>query len=82
MSKQQQLEAQGYKTYENDRIRVFWNPSICRHVGRCVRGNADVFDPKRRPWVDLSKATAEEIAAIIDRCPSGALLCELKQDEQ
>ena len=41
-------------------------------------GNNAVFDPLRRPWIDLSQADAREIAAIIDRCPSKALQYELK----
>ena len=45
----------------------------------CVRGNGKVFEVDRRPWIDLSQASAEEIAAIIDRCPSKALQYELKK---
>ena len=41
-------------------------------------GNSKVFDVTRRPWVDLSYAPANEIAEIIDKCPSGALKYELK----
>ena len=37
-----------------------------------------MFNPKRRPWIDLSQAPAEEIAAILDQCPSKALQYELK----
>jgi CDGSH-type Zn-finger protein len=32
-----------------------------------------VFDPERRPWIDPLRATAVEIAAAIERCPTGAL---------
>ena len=78
MSKREELEAQGYKTYENDEIQVFWNPNVCQHTGKCAGGNRSVFDPKRRPWIDLSQASAKEIAAIIDQCPSKALQYELK----
>ena len=78
MSRKEELEAQGYKTYENDEIRVFWNPNLCYHVAKCVIGNPKVFSPKRRPWIDLSQASAKEIAAIIDQCPSKGLLYELK----
>ena len=78
MSKKTDLEAQGFKTYENDEIEVFWNPTICQHAGKCAGGNRSVFDPKRRPWIDLSQASAKEIAAIIDQCPSKALQYELK----
>ena len=78
MSKRTELEAQGFKTYENDRIEVFWNPAMCRHAGKCAGANRFVFDPERRPWIDLSQASAKEIAAIIDQCPSKALQYELK----
>jgi uncharacterized Fe-S cluster protein YjdI len=43
-----------------------------------VRGNGAVFDPKRRPWIDLSQASAEEVMRVIDTCPSGALSYEQK----
>ena len=79
MSKKEELEKRGYKTYENDDIRVFWNPEVCEHAAECVMGNINVFDPSRRPWIDLSKAPAKEIAEIIDRCPSKALQYELKE---
>lgn len=78
MSKKKELEAQGYRTYENDEIMVFWNPKMCQHAAKCVGGNPQVFEPKRRPWVDPSKASAKEIAEIIERCPSKALQYELK----
>jgi len=77
MNRKEELEAQGYKTYENEDIQVFWKPRLCQHVGECARGNFNVFNPQRRPWVDVSQAPASEIADIIDRCPSKALLYEL-----
>ena len=77
MSKRSQLESKGYKTYENDEIYVFWNPELCQHAQECIKGNKDVFDVTRRPWVDVNAAPASKIAEIIDRCPSGALLYEL-----
>lgn len=78
MSKKEELEKQGFKTYENDEIQVFWNPNLCQHVGKCAMGNIKVFALARRPWIDLSQAPAKEIADIIDRCPSKALQYELK----
>lgn len=79
MSKREELEAKGYKTYENDEIMIFWNPKVCGHAAECVRGNSDVFLPVRRPWIDPSQAPAREIADIIDRCPTKALQYELKE---
>ena len=69
---------QRYITYKNDDIKVFWNPKLCQHAAKCFQGNREVFNPNQKPWVDLSKAPAKEIAAIIDKCPSKALLYELK----
>jgi len=66
------------KTHETDELRVFWKVDICQHSGNCVRGNGAVFDPKRRPWIDLSQASAEEVMRVIDTCPSGALSYEQK----
>ena len=77
MTKKEELEAKGFKTYENEDIQVFWNPKLCQHAGKCVMGNGKVFEVGRRPWVDLSQAPATEIADIIDRCPSKALQYEL-----
>ena len=34
-----------------------------------------------RPWIDLSQASAKEIAAVIDQCPSKALQYELKDSK-
>lgn len=78
MTKKEEILKQGYITYENDSIKVFWNPKLCQHVGRCIRGNGKVFKVGRRPWIDISQAPANEIAAVIDQCPSKALQYELK----
>ncbi len=78
MSNKEELTSQGYKVYETDEIMVFWKPDLCEHATECIRGNNKVFDVSRRPWVDLSQAPADEIAKIIDKCPSGALKYELK----
>ena len=79
MSLKEELEAQGFKAYESDEIRVFWNPNLCQHAAECTRGNRAVFDVMRKPWIDPNAASGAEIAQIIDRCPSGALRYELKK---
>ena len=78
MSIKEELMSEGYKAYENDEIIVFWKPDLCEHATECIRGNNNVFDVSRRPWVDLSQAPASEIAEIIDKCPSEALKYVLK----
>ena len=59
--------------YEGDSIRVTFAPDRCIHAGICVRANARVFNPRRRPWIKPEQATADSIADIVSRCPTGAL---------
>jgi uncharacterized Fe-S cluster protein YjdI len=61
------------RTYEDDRIRVLWDAGRCIHVGRCLRALPSVFDTRARPWVDLDGAPAEQVAAAVRTCPTGAL---------
>ena len=61
------------KRYEGDGITITWDAERCIHTEECVRGLPGVFDGSKRPWIDATGGTADEIAAVIDRCPSGAL---------
>jgi uncharacterized Fe-S cluster protein YjdI/CDGSH-type Zn-finger protein len=63
----------GYKEYVGDDIKVRFYAKRCIHAARCVTGLPIVFDTKKRPWINVSGATAANIAEIIERCPSGAL---------
>lgn len=73
------LTERSYKAYENDNIIVYWNASICEHAGNCVRGNSEVFDAKRKPWIILGNGEHRNIPEVIDTCPSGALKYHLKK---
>ncbi len=59
--------------YSNGEITVVWKPDLCIHSGICFKGLADVFDPRRRPWIDMSKAETRQIMDQVKKCPSGAL---------
>ncbi len=61
------------KEYTNDKIVVCWEPEKCIHSRNCVKGLPEVFDRSKRPWINMSGASSEEIMKVIDRCPSGAL---------
>ncbi len=54
-------------------ILVEYDPRRCIHAAECVRGLPAVFDPTARPWIRLENARGAEIAAVIRRCPTGAL---------
>jgi uncharacterized Fe-S cluster protein YjdI len=72
------MEPKRLQTYETDEIIVTFDPNLCIHSGVCVRGLPAVFDVKRKRWVRPDLATAEQVAAQIDRCPSGALQYRMK----
>jgi uncharacterized Fe-S cluster protein YjdI len=59
--------------YSNGSVTIIWKPDICIHSGICARGLSGVFDPKRKPWIDMSQSDTEAIKEQIKKCPSGAL---------
>jgi CDGSH-type Zn-finger protein/uncharacterized Fe-S cluster protein YjdI len=59
--------------YEGGGIFVNYEAKRCIHARECVHGLPAVFNPERKPWVDSAAATADEIARVIERCPTGAL---------
>ena len=67
------------RTYENDDIIVYWYADRCRKAKQCLMGSWQAFDLSRRPWVDVNAIPAKELAEIIDRCPTKALIYELKE---
>lgn len=64
--------------YSNDEITVIWKPELCKHAGICVKTLPEVYNPKDRPWIKAENATAEQLIAQINMCPSGALSYRLK----
>jgi uncharacterized Fe-S cluster protein YjdI len=72
--------AKRLQVYETDEISVSFDPNICIHSGVCVRGLPAVFDVKRKHWIRPELASAEEVAAQIARCPSGALQYKMKSE--
>ena len=61
------------KHYTNGEVTVVWQSALCRHGGACARGLPLVFNPRRRPWIELQHADSASITAQVERCPSGAL---------
>lgn len=59
--------------YQGEAITVTWSKARCIHVAECLRRLGVVFDTSRAPWVLPDAASADEIAATIGHCPSGAL---------
>ena len=59
--------------YESPGAQVTWDATRCIHAAECVRGLPHVFDPAARPWIRPESADPDSLAAVINRCPSGAL---------
>ena len=70
------------KRYTMYGVTVTWKPALCRHTGICARGLPDVFNPRRRPWIELQHAGADAITAQVERCPSGALTWASNDDKE
>ena len=61
------------KEYSNDDITVVWQPNKCIHSKKCWHGLAEVFNPKIKPWIDITKAESQRIVDQVHQCPSAAL---------
>jgi len=62
-----------YKVYHGENIEVKFHSKRCVHAAKCVKGLPEVFDVSKRPWVSPDQALADDVARVIERCPSGAL---------
>lgn len=61
------------KKYTNDDVTVVWKPDLCIHSKKCWKGLGEVFNPNRRPWIDINAASSADIMEQVEQCPSGAL---------
>lgn len=61
------------RTYSTGEIDIEWYPERCVHAARCLAAAPDVFDVRRRPWVEPAAGTTEQIIAAVEACPTGAL---------
>lgn len=61
------------KEYKNNEITVTWEPEVCIHSRKCFTQLINVFDPRKKPWINMQGASTDEIKKAIDNCPSKAL---------
>ncbi|MCB9529714.1 MAG: CDGSH iron-sulfur domain-containing protein [bacterium] len=60
-------------TFSGEQIDVTYHPALCIHVGECGRADNALFVGGRRPWCDPDAVGVDEVLAVVDRCPTGAL---------
>jgi uncharacterized Fe-S cluster protein YjdI len=72
----------GNRDYSNNEITIFWRPSKCVHATTCYRELIEVFNPRKRPWVNINGASVERIIEVIEKCPTDALTFQFKDPER
>ena len=61
------------RSYPGKTIIIHDNRCVCAHRGHCTDSLPAVFRLGERPWIDPDGAPPDEIARVIEMCPSGAL---------
>ena len=67
--------------YEGAEYDVFWNGSLCMHMGECVHDETDLFVKGRKPWAEPDLVDPGCVLDVVKRCPSGALSCASRAEE-
>jgi uncharacterized Fe-S cluster protein YjdI len=70
-------EKKKVQVYQNDHIKISYDPNICEHAAECVKGSPGVFDVKQKPWINTEAGEVSDIRSTIHKCPTGALTYKL-----
>ena len=67
------------KAYDGEKITVYYDRYLCKHIGKCTYGYPEIFDSGRVPWIELQNETnLDKLIEVIKKCPSGALSYKLE----
>ena len=77
--REEQLRVSHARAYTAPGVTVLYDRGRCLHFAECIRGLPEVFDARKRPWIQPENASAEDVAEVVRRCPSGALHYRLEE---
>lgn len=60
-------------TYTGKDIEIVYDRRLCIHAAECGRGSRALFNVEKDPWCDPDAVSADVAAAVVERCPTGAL---------
>jgi uncharacterized Fe-S cluster protein YjdI len=69
------------KRYTREGLTVIWKPDVCIHSTICFKGLPRVFNPNKKPWVNMEGSDLDKIKSQVHNCPSGALSLESSETE-
>ncbi len=67
--------------YKGQNITIYDNRNICSHRGYCTGELPTVFK-EAEPWINPDGDSVENIIALCDKCPSGALTYALPEQQR
>lgn len=79
---EKELLEQGYKKYRGEEMDIYFSLALCEHAGICIRGDREVFNLRRKPWILPDLGPQEEVQRLIAQCPSKALKYRMKDSEE
>lgn len=72
MSKKQEF------VYSGNKVDVKWDEQLCIHIAECGRAKGELFINGRKPWCQPDLVETDETIDVVERCPSGALIYNIK----
>ncbi len=68
--------------FPGEKVEVDWDGRLCIHIGECGQAKGELFVAGRQPWCLPDLVDPGEVKAVVERCPSGALFYEVKDDSE
>ena len=64
--------------FEGESLDVEWDGRLCIHIAECGQAKGDLFVGGRQPWCKPDLVADEEVAEVVERCPTGAISYQAK----